>query len=46
MLQFVPGNAGLKIVICHHFPNQIFTLQSSVVAMPLLLFEKIEKVIK
>jgi hypothetical protein len=46
MLQFVPGNAGLKIVNCHHFPNQIFTLQSSVVAVPLILLKKFEKFIK
>ena len=43
MLQFVPGNAGLKIVICRQFPNQIFTLQSSVVNGAIDIIEKIRK---
>jgi hypothetical protein len=41
MLQFVPGNAGLKIVICRQFPNQIFTLQSNVVNGAIDIVEKI-----
>jgi hypothetical protein len=46
MLQFVPGNAGLKIVNCHHFPNHIFTIQSSVVTVLLISLKKFEKFIK
>jgi hypothetical protein len=46
MLQFVPGNAGLKIVNCHQFPNQIFTLQSSVVTVLLISLKKFRKFIK
>jgi hypothetical protein len=43
MLQFIPGNAGLKIVNCHQFPNQIFTLQPSVVNGATDIIEKILK---
>jgi hypothetical protein len=43
MLQFVPGNAGLKIVICRQFPNQIFMLQSNVLNGAIDIIEKIRK---
>jgi hypothetical protein len=42
MYTVVPGHAGLKIVTCRQFPNQIFTLQWSVLSETFDIIKKVK----